>query len=84
MTSVAAMLGNPTPTPDQQMLQALLASSLVGQQAAASSGQTYQIKCSASEYAQLQAATLAQRPNAAAEVKATTMVADIAKLVREH
>ena len=30
MTSVAAMLGNPTPTPEAQMLQALLASSLAG------------------------------------------------------
>ena len=83
MPSVAAMLGNPTPTPDQQMLQALLASTLVSQQTAVSNGQTYQIKCSASEYQQLQAATLAQRSNAE-EVKATNMAANIAKLVREQ
>jgi hypothetical protein len=83
MPSVAAMLGTTTPTPEAQMLQALLASSLVGQQAAASSGQTYEIRCNASEYAQLQAATLAQRSNAE-EVKATSMAANIAKLVREQ
>jgi len=82
MPSAAAMLGTTTPTPDVQMLQALLASSLAGQQAMASSEQTYQIRCNATEYAQLQAATLAQRTTAD-PVKAETMAVTVAKLVRE-
>jgi len=81
MPSVAAMLGTTTPTPNAQMLQALLTASLAGQQQQVSDA-TYQIKCSAAEYAQLQAATLAQRTNAE-QAQAKTMAVQIAKVVRE-
>jgi hypothetical protein len=81
MPSVAAMLGTTTPTPNAQMLQALLTASLAGQQQQVSDA-TYQIKCSATEYAQLQAATLAQRTNAE-QAQAKTMAVQIAKVVQE-
>ena len=82
MPSVAAMLGTTTPTPNAQMLQALLTASLAGQQQQVASDETYQIKCNAAEYAQLQAATLAQRTNAE-QAQAKTMAVQIAKVVRE-
>ena len=82
MPSVAAMLGTTTPTPNAQMLQALLTASLAGQQQQVVNDATYQIKCNAAEYAQLQAATLAQRTNAE-QAQAKTMAVQIAKVVRE-
>jgi hypothetical protein len=83
MPTVATMLGTNTSTPNAQMLQALLVASLAGQQQAVAGTETYQIKCSSAEYAQLQAATLAQRNNAE-QAKAETMAVTVAKLVREQ
>jgi hypothetical protein len=46
--SVAAMMGTNTASPNSQMVQALLASTLMGQQAGAI-GQKYEIKCTDAE-----------------------------------